>query len=107
MWSNMLYFLPLAAILSTHEIEEEETLQGPLQDELIKLFEKTIHHNKLRIVKNEKLNATINTTYPSHSNLWTIMDGVIQRYHLVLDIQTDKTGECVTIQMMEGPSWKK
>ena len=107
MLANMLYLAPVAAILCMFETEEEEELRGQLQDELIRLFKKTIHHNQFEIIPNEKLHSTINTTYPAHSNLWTILDGVIQRYHLILDIKPMEDRKGITIQLLEGPSWKK
>ena len=107
MWANMLYLAPVACVLAIHETDEEETLRGQLQDELIRVFEKNIQHGGFKIIPNPNLHATVNTTYPAHSNLWTILDGVLQRYHLILDIKPMKDAEGITIQLLEGPSWKK
>lgn len=107
MWASMLYLAPVAAVLCMHETDEEEELRGQLQDELIRVFEKSIHHDRFKIIPNKDLHATINTTYPAHSNLWTILDGVLQRYHLILDIKPMKDTEGITIQLLEGPSWKR
>lgn len=107
MWASMLYLAPVATILCKYELAEEEEFRGQLQDELIRVFEKTVSLDNLRLIPNKNLHATINTTYPAHSNLWTIMDGILQRYHLILDIKPMKNREGITIQLLEGPSWKK
>lgn len=107
MWSKLLYLAPVASILSMRETDEEEELRGQLQDELIRLFEKTIHSDRFKLILNPDLHATINTTYPAHSNLWTILDGVLQRYHLILDIKPMKDTDGITVQLLEGPSWKR
>lgn len=107
MWTKMLYLAPVAAILSLHETAEEETLHGYLQEELIRVFQKNIHHDKFQIILNKHLHATINATYPAHSNLWTILDGVLQRYHLILDIKSNEKTGGITVQLLEGLSWRK
>lgn len=107
MWANLLYLAPVATVLCMCETEEEEELRGQLQDELIRLFKKTVPPDRLEIIPNKDLHATINTTYPAHSNLWTILDGVLQRYHLILDIKPMKDREGITIKLLEGPSWKR
>lgn len=106
MWSKLLYLAPIASILSLYETEKEENLQGKLQDELIRFFEDNIQKYKFRIIQNAHLNATINVTYPAHSNLWTIMDGILQRYHLIPSINPNEHGG-IDVQLLEGPSWKK
>lgn len=105
MWSNLIYLAPVAAIISTVHITEPAALDGDLQDELIWLFTKYISPTKLSFIRNKNLKATINTSYPEGTSLWTILDSTMQRMHLTIEIQAP-TPDSLTIELMEGSAWK-
>lgn len=102
MWSRMVYLMPIAAIMSTVNVSEEIKMEGDLQSELERLLGE--HMKALRLVRNEELNLTINSSYPKESNLWTIFDGILERYHLLVDIAANDG--MVIIKLVEGSAWK-
>lgn len=102
MWSRLVYLMPIASIMATVNIPEEIKMEGDLQSELDQLFDK--HMKALRFVRNKGLDLTVNCTYPAGSNLWTIFDGILERYHLLVDI-IPKNG-IIVIKFKEGSSWK-
>lgn len=101
MWSRMIYFLPIAAMMSTIKIKEEIKMEGDLQDCLEELFRKNL--DSLKLFRNDDLNLRANFIYPAGSNLWTIFDEILIRYHLMADITSnDKT---ILIKLKEGSAW--
>lgn len=102
MWSRMIYLMPVASIMAMVNIPEEIKMEGDLQSELELLFDK--YMKALRLVRNKELDLRVNCSYPAGSNLWTIFDGILERYHLLVDISS-KNGEIV-IKFREGSAWK-
>lgn len=101
MWARMICLLPIAAMMSTVNISEEIKMEGDLQYELERLLSKNMQ--AIKIIYNKKLNLKINTSYPAGSNLWTIFDGILERYHLLIDI-LPKDGT-IAFKLKEGSAW--
>lgn len=104
MWANMIYFMPIATMLSVHKVDEDVQLDGDLGTEVRKLVSKYITEDKLIFLVDPKLNATIHLSYPKDSNLWTIFDSILQRYHLLPTITTNEKGAVVVV-LKEGGAW--
>lgn len=105
MWSNLLYMLPVTSILYNCTINEEIKMEGDLGDELERVFNKYLVNSKLRFV-NKGLHATIYATYPSGTNLWSIVDGIMARFQLIACIDERDKGD-ILFQLKEGASWKR
>lgn len=102
-----MYLLPLATLVSNYELRDETYLSGDLQESVKELLEDYIPNTKLRVIRNKALSASINFVYPEHTNLWTILDGILHRYHLIVSIKASSIDqEPITIKFMEGPAWK-
>lgn len=82
-WSRQIAMLPVIAMMATVIVPEEIKMEGDLQDEFSKLLKKYMPNMRFR--RNNGIVAYINTTYPEQSNLWTILDGILNRYHLRLE----------------------
>ena len=104
MWFDLVYLLPIAGILAKVEITEETTLEGDLQEELSRLFAKYISKEAFSFQHNAKLNASIRASYPERTNLWTILHGILERYHLIVEIVNDP--ERLTIMLLPGSAWE-
>lgn len=106
MWSNLMYFLPVAAILSSYTIECDVHLEGDLGEELEKLFGTYISSERLRITTSPSLKARVNMTYPAKTNLWTIFDSIMQRFHLAPEVSAGED-RCVVVVLREGSAWTR
>lgn len=80
MWSKMIAMMPIAALMSTVTIPEEIKMEGDLQDELERILGK--YMQPMKLLRNKEIDCRIDTSYPEQSNLWTIFDGILQRYRL-------------------------
>lgn len=103
MWANLMYLIPVAAILSQYKLDEEFKMEGDLLNELDRLLEKVHCTTKLKIEKT-RLKCRINATYPKGTSVWTILDGIMQRYHLNVIITSQKD-DSVVISLKEGSAW--
>lgn len=104
MWSNLLYMLPVASILYNCTIDEEIKMEGDLGEELTKLFKKYLSNSKLKFFK-KNLHATIYATYPTGTNLWSILDGIMTRFHLTAYIN-EKDSNNIILTLEESLAWK-
>lgn len=105
MWSNLLYMIPVSSILYDCVADEEVKMEGHLGDELEKLFKKYLGKSKLKFV-NKGLHANIYATYPAGTNLWSIVDGIIARFHLIAYID-ERGGGDILFHLEEGAAWKR
>lgn len=104
MWFNLLYMLPVSTILYNCVINEEIKMEGNLGDELTKLFKTYLVNSRLKLAK-LKIHANIYATYPAGTNLWTIMDGIITKFHLACVIDEKSNGD-VILKLEEGAAWR-
>ena len=102
-WSRQIAMLPVAAIMATVTIPEEVKMEGDLQDEFNNLLKQ--YMPAVRFRRNKDITAYINTTYPEQSNLWTILDGILSRYHLWLDF-TPIEGT-LELHFEKGSAWMR
>lgn len=103
MWANLMYLIPVASVLSQYKLSEEFKMEGDLLEELDRLL-KTVHcTTKLKLEKT-KIKCQISATYPKGTSVWTIFDGIMQRYHLNVII-TSQNNDSVAISLKEGPAW--
>lgn len=105
MWSNLLYMLPISTILYNCVINEEIKMEGDLGDELTRLFKKYLVNSRLKLAK-PKVHANIYATYPAGTNLWTIMDGIMARFHLACTIDEKNNGDMI-LKLEEAISWRR
>lgn len=103
MWANLMYLIPVASVLSQYKLSEEFKMEGDLLKELDRLLKSVNCTTKLRIEKT-KLRCRIDTTYPKGTSVWTIFDGIMQRYHLNVIITSQKD-DSIVISLKEGPAW--
>lgn len=104
MWSNLLYILPVASILYDCTITEEIKMEGDLSEELDKLFKKYLPNSKLKLHKSH-IHATIHSTYPAGTNLWSILDGIMTRFHLMAYVD-ERNSNCIILKLEESVAWK-
>lgn len=105
MWSNLLYMLPVSSILYNCTIPEEIKMEGNVGDELEKLFKKYLVNSKLKYV-NKTIHANIYATYPAGTNLLTILDGIMARFHLMIYIN-EKDKDDILFELQESIAWKR
>lgn len=79
-------------------------MEGDLGDELERLFKTYLKNSKLKFV-NKGLHANVYATYPSGTNLWSIVDGIITRFHLIAYID-ERGGQDILFRLEESVSWK-
>lgn len=105
MWSNLLYMLPVTSILYNCTVNEEVKMEGNVSDELQKVFKKYLVNSKLKLAKTT-IHANIYANYPTGTNLWTIVDGIMARFHLMAYIDERNPDE-ILLRLEEGPAWKR
>lgn len=105
MWSNLIYMLPVSSILCECAIDEEIKMEGNVGDELIRVFKKYMTNPRLKLEK-IKIHATIHATYPKGTTLWTIVNGIMTRFHLMAVVNKDAYGN-VSLRFEEGISWRR
>lgn len=103
MWSNMMYMLPVASILSMYEIKEEIKMEGDLLTELDHLLLMSKCVSNFKIEKSD-LKCKVSLTYPAGSNLWTIIDSIINRYRLIASVSIQDP-DIVVLRLSEGSAW--
>lgn len=104
MWSNLLYMLPVTSILHNCTINEEIKMEGNVADELQRVFKKYLVNSKLKLAE-RPIHATIYTIYPSGTNLWTIVDDIMLRFHLIAYIDERNPDE-ILLRLEETLAWK-
>lgn len=104
MWVHALYTIPVAMVLSKITLTEDIKMEGDLITELNHLLKVSNVEDRLRLGKT-KVKATINAEYPAGSNVWTILNEIITRYHLTTFVTTEENN-VVVLTLEEGASWK-
>lgn len=105
MWSNLLYMLPVSSILYNCTIPEEVKMEGNVGDELERIFKKYLVNSKLKFI-NKGIHANIYATYPTGTNLLTILDGIMARFHLTIYID-EKDKDNILFELKESIAWKR
>lgn len=105
MWSNLIYMLPATSILYNCTINEELKMEGNVGDELERVFKKYMVNSKLKLAKT-KIHANIYATYPTGTNLWTIVDGIMTRFHLTAYIDEHNPEE-IMLRLEESFAWRR
>lgn len=100
-WIELLGLAPVAFVLAQYWLSEDETLRGKLQEEVMRLIERYVPAREMRMLENPELHLTMNQTYAKGSGLWTVMESIIERYNLVLDISSDEETGGLVVQMSE------
>lgn len=106
MWSNLMYFLPIATILASYSVDEDTHLEGKLETDFPRFVQKHVHVDQLRIVMDSKISAEMNLDFPARTSIWTIFDSVMHRYHLMPEIKADPDG-AVVVTLRKGSAWSK
>lgn len=104
MWVHALYTIPVAMVLSKITLTKEIKMEGDLITELNHLFKVAGVEDRLKLGKT-KIKAMINAEYPAGSNVWTIVNEIITRYHLTTFVTTEENN-IVMLTLEEGASWK-
>lgn len=105
MWSNLMYMLPVTSILYNCTINEEVKMEGNVGDELQRIFNKYLVNSKLKLAKTN-IHANIYSTYPAGTNLWTILDTIMVRFHLSAYIDERNKDEMI-LKLEEGIAWRR
>lgn len=105
MWSNLLYMIPVSSVLYNCVVDEEIKMEGNLGDELERVFKTYLKNSRLKFV-NKGLHANIYGTYPAGTNLWSILDGIIVRFHLIAYIDERGDGD-ILFHLEESAAWKR
>lgn len=105
MWSNLVYMLPAASIMSKYAVDDEVAMHGDLMEELEKLFVRYLKNTNLEL-KKTNLRMTINAVYPKGTTIWTILDGIIVRFHLMVYLKEEKDGRII-LSLEESAAWKR
>lgn len=105
MWTNLLYMVPVTSFLYKCVIDEEIKMEGNVGRELERVFEQYMKDSKLKLGK-LKLSGQIHATYPAGTNLWTIVDGLMTRFHLSAYIDEQPNGD-ILFRLEESISWKR
>lgn len=105
MWSNLLYMLPVISVLYNCTVNEEIKMEGNVGDELERIFSKYLINSKLKLAKTN-IHATIHATYPSGTNLWTIVDTIMARFHLSAYIDEHDPNDIV-LRLEESIAWRR
>lgn len=100
MYSKAWLAFPIAIKLSGIYLQEDVLLYGDFQDEYEKLVSEHICFSK-----NKKINAKINKTYLKGTNLWTVTDDLLARFHLIPVVLVD--GEKLYLSFDKGAAWKE
>lgn len=87
MWSDMIYMIPVASVLSIAKLEEDTELKGDLQEELIRLIKEYLPSDSITMVKNEEIISSIDMVYPKGANLWTILDTIMASFNLSFEFR--------------------
>lgn len=103
MWAKFMYLIPVAAILSQYETPNEIKMEGDLVTELDRLLRFANCPSNLKLTKT-KLKCRIDATYPKGTNVWTIFDTILQRYHLVAFVESDGE-DSIRLSLKEGAAW--
>lgn len=106
MWSDLMYFLPIAAMFSRCEINDSITLDGDLGEELTKLIRTYFNTDRLEFKVSPSLHARVNASYPAGTNLWTIFHGLMERFHLTVELTGSDDG-IVKVLLKEGVAWMR
>lgn len=88
MWSDMIYLIPVASVLSMAELKEDTELKGDLQEELIRLIGEYLPSGSIAMIKNEEIISAVDMTYPKRTNLWTILDTIMANFGLSLSFKS-------------------
>lgn len=104
MWSEQIYILPIAAFLMEYDLAEDIKMEGELMNELDILLQNNVPSSNFKFLKSS-IKAKINTAYPSGTNIWTIVNEIRHRYHLIPIIKTEENG-IVTLSFEEGAAWR-
>lgn len=105
MWSNLMYMLPITSILYNCVVNEEIKMEGNVGDELEKIFNKYLVNSRLKLAKS-KIHANIYSTYPAGTNLWTILDTIMVRFHLSAYID-ERDPDMMILKLEESVAWKR
>lgn len=105
MWSNLMYMLPVTSILYNCVIDEEIKMEGNVADELERIFSKYLVNSRLKLAKTN-IHANIYFTYPAGTNLWTILDTIMARFHLSAYID-ERDSDMMILRLEEGVAWKR
>lgn len=105
MWSNLLYMLPVMSRLYKCTINEEIKMEGNISEELQRVFKKYLVDSKVKLAET-KIHATINATYPAGTNLWSIIDSIMARFHLMAYID-ERNPDTIILRLEEGLAWKR
>lgn len=103
MWSDMVYMIPIASVLSIAKLEEDTELKGDLQEELIRLIDEHFPSGTIEMVKNEEIISAIDMVYPKGTNIWTILDTIMATFDLTFEFKPmiDKRIRFMLIQKIE------
>lgn len=103
MWAKFMYLIPVASILSRYEVPNEIKMEGDLLTELDRLLHFANCPSNLKL-KKTKLKCHIDATYPKGTNVWTIFDTLLQRYHLVAFVEFHGD-DSISLNLKEGIAW--
>lgn len=106
MWGYLKHMFPVASILSQVTIQTDVELEGDLYQELSGLICKYVSPTTFVLLPNPTLKATVNMKFPVGTSLWSVLDIILQRFHLQSEIGTTREG-AVTLQLKEGMTWKR
>lgn len=100
MYSKAWFAFPVAVKLSGIYLGEDVLMHGDLQDEYEKLISKHLHFKR-----NKKLCANVNQTYLKGTNLWSVTEDLLERFHLIPVVYVE--GENVYLNFEKGSAWKE
>lgn len=106
MWGYLQYVFPVASILSQFIVKDDIHLNGELYEELSRLICDYVPPTSFVLIPNPKLSVNVNAKFPAGTSLWSVLDILLQRFHLQSEIGTTREG-AVTLFLREGLAWKR
>lgn len=106
MWASIAYLLPVATVLSKIIVDDEIIFDGDLYQELNTLVFRYVPANLLVLLPNPELKATSNFRFPAKTNMWSVMDSILMRYHLTIELGSTREG-ALTVKLKEGAAWRR